>query len=69
MLLTKTKATLKKKKKENIVAFYIPIGMVADLDDYARSVGRSRSAIVRWAVREYLTRNKRPELAQADSDD
>ncbi len=61
------------KHKANNYRFSVvlPNGLVADLDDYAKSVGRNRQAIIRWAVRDYLTRQaeKSRPLGEVDGDD
>lgn len=67
MLLTDKKKAAKKKKAYPYTSVMVPWDMVADLDDYRKSIGRTRSAVVRWALREYLTR-KQPKPDEVDDD-
>ena len=70
MLISDKKRALKKAAQKHIkkhcdFSVAVPWDLVADVEEYAKSIGRTRSVIVRWALREYLQR-KRPKPAEED---
>lgn len=65
MLITDKKKALKKQKKDCDFSVAVPWDLVADVEAYAKSIGRTRSVIVRWALREYISR-KQPKPDELD---